>query len=254
MGSEKKSGNFQLGPLPFENWAKDGITGEIVDGIAKTIVSAETLSFHYGKHHAGYVKKLNAALESSSKSDWSDNLEELILQAKGEPAHTKIYNCAAQHWNHTFYWKCMISRSVAKMTSSDLVINKLVTDVGEDWQQKFASAVGGIFGSGWGWLVYNKTSNKIEVVVTSNAANPLGETIPLLVCDVWEHAYYVDYKNNRGQYIKNFMEAINWEFVEQNYKAATNVDNESIKRKNKENESEMESKTKRVKVDEAESS
>jgi len=173
-------------------------------------ISAETLEFHHGKHHATYVTKLNGLIEGTEFADAS--LEEIIKKAEGG-----IFNNGAQVWNHTFYWNCM-SPNGGGEPSGDVAdaINKAFGSF-DDFKAKFADMGANNFGSGWTWLVKNGDGS-VEIVNTSNAANPIrdGKT-PLLTCDVWEHAYYIDYRNARPKYIEAFWNLVNWEFVDQNY-------------------------------------
>jgi Fe-Mn family superoxide dismutase len=183
-------------------------------------ISAETISFHYGKHHKGYVKKLNAALALLNKDEVkSTELDDLIKEAKAA-GWTKIYNCAAQHWNHTFYWNCMAKKGTKAIQDDSKIAKEITTAFGgvDKFKEAFCAAAGGLFGSGWAWLVVK--DKKLEIVKTSNADIPPECCTPIMVCDVWEHAYYIDQRNNRGQYIENFWELINWEFVNKNYETA----------------------------------
>ncbi len=171
-------------------------------------ISAETFSYHHGKHHAAYVNKLNEMTDG----DDSKSLEELIRTAEGG-----LFNQAAQVWNHTFYWSCMAPGG-GGAPSGDLA-EAIVRDFGsfEDFTSQFKAAAAGQFGSGWAWLCWNGSS--LEICTTANAGNPMtdGKT-PLLTCDVWEHAYYVDFRNARPKYLATFFESlVNWEFVSANY-------------------------------------
>lgn len=189
---------FELPPLPYD---KNGLEPHI---------SAETLEFHYGKHHQTYVTNLNnlaADTEHESKS-----LEEIILAA---PAGG-LFNNAAQVWNHTFYWNCMSpdgggAPSGALASAIDSAFGSF-----QDFQEKFSTSAATNFGSGWTWLV--KDGSRIEIVNTSNAGTPLtdGKT-PLLTCDVWEHAYYVDYRNARPGYVKAWWNLVNWDHVAERF-------------------------------------
>lgn len=173
-------------------------------------VSSETLKFHHDKHHAGYVKKLNELVEGTKLED--KTLEDMILtQPPG-----KVFNNAGQVWNHTFYWNCM-SPSKDLKPSSELE-DKIKQGFGSlsQFKTEFAEVATGQFGSGWAWLVKDN-AGQLKAMSTANADSPLqfGFT-PLLVCDVWEHAYYIDYRNDRGTYVEKFFEVVNWEFVSQN--------------------------------------
>ena len=173
-------------------------------------ISAETLEYHYGKHHQTYVTNLNNLIKGTEFADAS--LEEIIMKASGG-----LFNNAAQVWNHTFYWNCL-SPNGGGEPSGDLMaaINSTFGSF-DEFKQKFATSCATNFGSGWTWLVKNSDGN-IEIVNTSNAANPMtdGKT-PLLTCDVWEHAYYIDYRNARPKYVEAFWNLVNWDFVANNF-------------------------------------
>lgn len=176
-------------------------------------ISKKTLEFHYGKHHNAYVTKLNAALEGSA--DANKSLEELITTTDNKG----VFNNAAQVWNHTFYWNGFSPKSSKEPTGGiATAINDAFGDFGS-FKEKFNAEAAGHFGSGWAWLVKN-SDGKLEITSTHDADNPLtkGQT-PLLTCDVWEHAYYLDYQNLRPEYLKNFWEIINWDFVQKNLEA-----------------------------------
>ena len=172
-------------------------------------ISSETLSIHHGKHHAGYVGKLNAAIEGTDDADKS--LEDLIKSSSGG-----IFNNAAQVWNHTFYWNCLSPSGGG--APSGKIADAITAKWGsfDAFKEAFSNAAATNFGSGWTWLVKDDAGN-VEIVNTSNAGNPLtdGKT-PVLTIDVWEHAYYVDYRNARPDYIKAFWNLVNWDFANQN--------------------------------------
>jgi Fe-Mn family superoxide dismutase len=173
-------------------------------------ISAETLEFHYGKHHATYVDKLNGMIPGSGFE--AATLEEIIRGASGG-----LFNNAAQVWNHTFYWNCLSPNGggVPGLKLGEAIDR----DFGsfEAFKDQFTAAAVGNFGSGWTWLVKNKADG-LEIVNTDDADNPMTqEYLPLLTCDVWEHAYYIDYRNKRPDYIAAFWKLLNWEFVASNY-------------------------------------
>jgi Fe-Mn family superoxide dismutase len=171
-------------------------------------ISAETLSYHYGKHHAGYVNKLNTLIEGTEFVDKS--LEHIIMNASNA-----IFNNAAQVYNHDFYWK---SLSPAATTPSMQFLSLIQRDFGsmQAFEEAFLAAATGFFGSGWVWLVITN-EGKLEINTTSNADTPLRHSkTPLLTCDVWEHAYYIDYRNVRPDYLANWWKLINWNFVSEN--------------------------------------
>ena len=173
-------------------------------------ISAETIEYHYGKHHAAYVQKLNDLIPTTRFENMS--LEEIIKTATGS-----IFNNAAQVWNHTFYWQCLKPGDKSEPTGSLLKDIKSTFGSFDEFKTKFGDAAVANFGSGWTWLVQGK-DGKLEIINTSNAGTPLtGDQTPLLTCDVWEHAYYIDYRNARANYINSFWNLVNWDFVEQNY-------------------------------------
>jgi len=167
-------------------------------------ISTETLEFHYGKHHKGYVTKLNAAIEGTAFAEKS--LEDIVKTSEGG-----IFNNAAQIYNHTFYWNSLSPNGGGEPTGPIAdAINKNFGSFAE-FKEKFTSSAGTLFGSGWCWLVKN-ADGSLSIEQTQNAGCPLtkGQT-PLLTCDVWEHAYYIDYRNARPDYIKSFWNLVNWE-------------------------------------------
>ena len=171
-------------------------------------ISQRTIDFHYGQHHAGYVKNLNNLIENSKFENMS--LEEIIKNSEGS-----IFNNAAQVWNHTFYWHCMTPEKDAHPQA--LLLKTLERDFGgfDNFKQMFIKQAATLFGSGWLWLVCDN-DKKLSLLQTSNAETPLtnNELRPLLVCDVWEHAYYLDQQNLRLAYLNEFWQIINWKFVE----------------------------------------
>lgn len=191
---------FVLPPLPYE-----------MDALQPQI-SRETLEYHYGKHHQAYVTNLNNLVAGTDLEN--KPLEEIIKTQNGG-----VFNNAAQVWNHTFYWHCMKPQGGGEPTGELLdAINK---DFGSfsSFKEQFTKTAIATFGSGWAWLVRNPQGG-LEIVSTSNAATPL--TTPnkaLLTCDVWEHAYYIDYRNARPKYLDAFWNLVNWDFVTVNYKS-----------------------------------
>lgn len=175
-------------------------------------ISKETLKYHHGKHHAGYIKKLNNAIEGTEYSDKS--LEQIIATAEGS-----VFNNAAQVWNHTFYWQCLGPAAAAEPQNEiGRAIERDFASL-DDFKQRFTAAATSLFGSGWTWLVINQ-KGELEIVNTENADTPLryGQ-VPLLTCDVWEHAYYLDYQNARPDYLQAFWKLVNWEFVNTQFTA-----------------------------------
>ena len=173
-------------------------------------ISAETLQFHHGKHHATYVDKLNGMIPGSEFE--SATLEDIIQGASGG-----MFNNAAQIWNHSFYWNCLSPNGGgAPGQKLGEAIDQTFGSF-EAFKEQFAAAALGNFGSGWTWLVKNKAGG-LEIVNTDDAENPMTQDyVPLLTCDVWEHAYYIDYRNRRPDYIAAFWQLVNWDFVANNY-------------------------------------
>lgn len=193
----------RLPELPF---AKDALAPHI---------SQETLEYHHGKHHAAYVNNLNNLLTGSGLED--KPLAELIVDLSGVAAdkRTGVFNNAAQVWNHTFYWSCLSPRGAGP---DDATAAKLAAAFGsvDAFRQQFTQKAQTQFGSGWAWLVKNRDGS-LALTQTSNAGCPLTEgQTPILTCDVWEHAYYVDYRNARPAYIEAFWKIVNWDFVAKN--------------------------------------
>jgi len=173
-------------------------------------ISKETLEFHYGKHHNAYVTNLNSLIPGTEFEDKS--LEDIIKTS----VSGGIFNNAAQVWNHSFYWNCLSPNGGGKPDGKILdAINKSFGSF-DEFKVKFTKSAITNFGSGWTWLVQNNDGS-LELLNTSNAGTALtnGKT-PLLTCDVWEHAYYVDYRNARPQYVEAFWNLVNWDFVEGN--------------------------------------
>lgn len=190
---------FKLPELPY---SRDALQPHI---------SENTLNFHYGKHHQGYVNKLNAAVEADP-SLAGKSLEDLIKTQKGG-----VFNNAAQVWNHTFYWNSMSPNGGGE--PSGALADAIAKNFGdfETFKKEFSAAAGGQFGSGWAWLTKD-AGGKLHVESTSNAGNPMTEgRTPILTCDVWEHAYYLDYQNARGSYVEAFWKMVNWDFASQNF-------------------------------------
>ena len=176
------------------------------------IMSEETLDLHHGKHHQTYITNLNNFIKDTEMADKS--LENIILESSKDKAKAGIFNNASQHWNHNLFWKCMKPSGGGKIPPK--LEKRIVNDLGsvEQFKKDFIQAGTTQFGSGWCWLSIN--NGKLVVTKTANAANPLIENMkPILGCDVWEHSYYIDYKNRRPEYLNNIVEKlINWEYVE----------------------------------------
>ena len=193
---------FTLPELPY---AKDALA---------PVISQETIEYHYGKHHAAYVNKLNELTQGKPLADLS--LEEVVKKTWKQPNDQPVFNNAAQVWNHTFYWNCLAPKGGGDPTGKVAeAINKAFGDF-KTFKEKFSTAAVGRFGSGWAWLV--KTSDGgVAIETTPNAETPMadGKTC-LLTCDVWEHAYYIDYRNARPKYLEEFWKLVNWDFVSKN--------------------------------------
>jgi Fe-Mn family superoxide dismutase len=174
-------------------------------------ISAETLEYHYGKHHKTYVDNLNKLIPGTEFENLS--LEEIIRKASGG-----IFNNAAQIWNHTFYWNSLAPNGGGEPKGElAAAITKSFGSFAQ-FKEKFSAAATTLFGSGWAWLVKNPDGS-ISIETAGNAGNPLKDgKKPLLTCDVWEHAYYIDYRNARAKYVEAFWRLVNWDFAAKNYK------------------------------------
>jgi Fe-Mn family superoxide dismutase len=192
---------IELMKLPF---AEDGLQPHI---------SKETIEYHYGKHHAGYVKKINDLIKDTEFEKKS--LEEIVKQSDGG-----MFNNAAQVWNHNFYWQSITPGSASEPANELAEAINAAFDSYASFQKKFQTLAASNFGSGWTWLV-RKQDGKLDIVNTSNAKTPLTDQtlIPLLTCDVWEHAYYIDYRNARPTYLEHYFELVNWDFALKNFKS-----------------------------------
>jgi superoxide dismutase, Fe-Mn family len=193
---------FELPPLPYP---KDGLEPHM---------SSRTLEFHHGKHHASYVATLNKLVENTPFA--TQPLEEVIRATAKDESKTQIFNNAAQSWNHTFFWNCMRPRGGGQPSGD--VLEAIEHGFGgfDKFKQQFKEAATTQFGSGWGWLVLD--GGTLKITKTPNAVDPLaqGQTA-LLTCDVWEHAYYLDFQNRRPDFVQTFLDhLVNWEFVAKN--------------------------------------
>jgi Fe-Mn family superoxide dismutase len=185
---------IELPPLP---WARDALAPHI---------SAETIDYHYGKHHQTYVTNLNNQIKGTEFENMA--LEEIVRKSSGG-----MFNNAAQTWNHTFYWNCLSPKGGGEPSGRVAdAINKAFGGFAQ-FKDEFSKLSIGTFGSGWGWLV-QRADKSFGLVSTSNAGTPItGSDKPLLTCDVWEHAYYIDYRNARPKYVEAFWNLVNWDFV-----------------------------------------
>jgi Fe-Mn family superoxide dismutase len=205
----KASHPFQLPSLPWD------------EGALAPVISARTIALHYGKHHLGYVKKLNELIAGTRYADLA--LEHIIAATVGGEETQKIFNNAAQTWNHTFFWSCLRPPSQGKMPRA--IATQIDDSFGslDAFKVKFAQAAVDQFGSGWAWLVAR--GDKLEILSTSNAHTPItmGAT-PLLTLDVWEHAYYVDYENRRPEFVNAVIDKLlNWDFAAEQLDKANSV-------------------------------
>jgi superoxide dismutase, Fe-Mn family len=189
---------FQLPDLPYKK-----------DALALAI-SAETIEFHYGKHHLAYVNNLNGMITATEFEN--ADLETIIMNGSGA-----VFNNAAQIWNHTFYFTSFSPQG--KRVPSGKLAEAINNSFGSFnlFQEQFTKAAATLFGSGWAWLVKNN-DGALSIIQESNAGNPLKKGLtPLMTCDVWEHAYYIDYRNRRPDYIKAFWEILDWDIIQKRY-------------------------------------
>ena len=190
---------FELPSLPYAN-----------DALAP-YMSSETLDFHHGKHHQTYVTNLNNLVKDTDMQDSS--LEEIVVKSSKDSSMAGIFNNAGQHWNHILFWQCMKPNGGGSMPSE--LESRITSDLGgiDQFKEAFIQAGTTQFGSGWAWLAID--NGKLVVTKSPNASNPLVDGMkPILGCDVWEHSYYIDYRNTRPDYLKAFLDSlVNWEFV-----------------------------------------
>ena len=190
---------FELPSLPYAN-----------DALAP-YMSSETLDFHHGKHHQTYVTNLNNLVKETDMKDSS--LEEIVVKSSKDSSMAGIFNNAGQHWNHILFWQCMKPNGGGSMPSE--LESRITSDLGgiDQFKEAFIQAGTTQFGSGWAWLAID--NGKLVVTKSPNASNPLVDGMkPILGCDVWEHSYYIDYRNKRPDYLKAFLDSlVNWEFV-----------------------------------------
>ena len=191
--------SFELPSLPYAN-----------DALAP-YMSSETLDFHHGKHHQTYVTNLNNLLKEHELQ--SSSLEDIVVKSSKDASMAGIFNNAGQHWNHILFWQCMKPNGGGSIPSE--LEGRLNSDFGsvEQFKEAFIQAGTTQFGSGWAWLAID--NGKLVVTKSPNASNPLVDGMkPILGCDVWEHSYYIDYRNKRPDYLKAFLDSlVNWEFV-----------------------------------------
>lgn len=202
---------FKLPPLPY---AENALAPHI---------SAETMNFHYNKHHAGYVKKLNGLVADTPMADMT--LEEIIMETHGSKTaeNKKIFNNAAQSWNHTFFWSSMTPEGGGDAQGDVAELIKKAFGDSDGFADAFTAAAEAHFGSGWVWLT--EADGKLEILTTPNAELPMtsGKTA-VLVCDIWEHAYYLDYQNRKPDFVKTYLSnLINWDFANANLRSLTDA-------------------------------
>jgi len=202
MAQKEYAMKFEIAPLPYDQDALE------------PYISAETLDLHYEKHHKGYLAKLRAGIEG--KPEARKSLEELIRTSSGN-----LFNNAAQVWNHSFYWKSMRPDGGGRPDGAIRGLIESSFGSFDRFRTSFSEAANGEFGSGWAWLIRD-SKGRLQVTDSSDADNPLRHgQVPLLTIDVWEHAYYVDYRNERARYVEAFVDhLLNWEFVAANLAAA----------------------------------
>lgn len=188
---------FTLPDLPY---ARDALEPHM---------SAETLDFHYGKHHNTYVVKANGMIEGTEFANAS--LEDTIMKSSGP-----LFNNVAQIWNHSFFWNCLTPNSTSPSAELEAALTSSFGSM-DAFKEQFSNAAVNTFGSGWAWLVKN-ADGTLAITSTSNAATPMTEgQTALLTCDVWEHAYYIDHRNARPSYLEAFWNLVNWDFVSANF-------------------------------------
>lgn len=190
--------------LPDLPYAKDALL---------PYISAETLEFHHDKHHNAYVVKLNELIAGTDLA--GQDLEAIIKATANDASKAGIFNQAAQIWNHTFYWNCMTPNGGGAPTGA--VADKITAAFGsyEKFAEEFTNAALTQFGSGWAWLVADEINGSLSIMKTANADLPMAHgKVALLTCDVWEHAYYIDFRNLRPKYVKTFLDSlVNWDYV-----------------------------------------
>jgi len=195
------TGPFELPPLPWD------------EGALEPVMSAKTLSFHYGKHHRTYVKKLNELVRGTRYADMP--LERVIVETAGHPDRQKIFDNAAQAWNHTFFWNCLAPKAGGK--PSGTLASRIDSELGgfDEFREAFIKAAVECFGSGWAWLA--ERNGKLDILALPNAGTPIANGgTPLLTIDVWEHAYYLDYQNERPKFVTAvFDKLVNWDFAQE---------------------------------------
>ncbi|KAG8343723.1 Iron manganese superoxide dismutases alpha hairpin domain [Trypanosoma vivax] len=184
------------------------------------LLSSYQIRLHYGRHHREYVEKLNQLIEGTPL--YGRNLDEIIKHSHGDESLIGVYNSAAQHYNHCFYWKCIQPYGSNIPPDLKAAVEQQYGSL-EDFQKAFVDAALGLFGSGWVYWIYDKRAEKFDIVSLPNAGCPLtnSDAVALLCVDVWEHAYYVDYENNRAQFLSKYFDVVDWHWAERHWKRAT---------------------------------
>ena len=203
------SSPLDVQPLPYAT-----------DALASKGMSKETVELHYGKHHKGYAVRLKAMAKAApAEYRGVTSVADVIVRTK---EGSVPYNMAAQIWNHDFYWRSMAPSGGGKPAGPLAAAIDAHFGSFDAFVKQFSAVAAGHFGSGWAWLVFNKNSGRLEVMGTHDAVCPVSKAgiVPLLVCDVWEHAYYVDYRNDRPAFLKNWWRLVNWDFAAANYAVA----------------------------------
>ncbi|MFM8454244.1 MAG: superoxide dismutase [Gammaproteobacteria bacterium] len=198
--------SFSLPPLAYE-----------LNALAP-VLSQETLEYHYGKHHQTYVNNLNNLIENHT------NLKGLSLEQVIQTSQTgPVFNNAAQVWNHSFYWECLSPKASKPSSELQSALEKAFGNL-DNFKTEFNKIAMATFGSGWAWLVKDSADQALKIISTQNAgtpiANPAAGLVPLFTCDVWEHAYYIDYRNARPTYLEKIWEIVNWDFINQKFNQA----------------------------------
>lgn len=193
------------------------------DAFNHSFLSKESFDYHYDKHHLTYVNNLNSLIKDSKHDLGNKTLEDIIKFASNNLEKTdclKIYNNAGQVWNHNFYWMSLTPKKLDKTKYKILQILQNQYSSWENFAKQFLDASLAHFASGWSWLVLNKKEGRLEIITTKNATTGFENSshVPLFTCDLWEHAYYITFRNNRADYVKQMLEEyLNWDFVEKNY-------------------------------------
>lgn len=179
------------------------------------LITEETFDYHYGKHHAAYVKNLNGLIKDSAREEKS--VKELILEGH-QKKEAGLFNNAAQHWNHSFFWHCLSPNGGGGPQGQVKELIERDFQSVAHFKEEFSTMATKLFGAGWAWLAQDE-SGKLEILPMSNAHTPITEgKKPILTLDVWEHAYYIDYRNARPKFVESFWEIVNWDFANENLK------------------------------------